>query len=279
MDRAEQRQAFIAALEELLVKRPDGKVELHVDRLRALVRAHPEFTLAAGQAYAKMAPQFRGHAQIARALGAAYYAEFDDDSLDRAVRRDLEAAGLGEVSLTVENPPGSPPSDSGPKVVFFTVDGEALKQADIYQVTRIFAVTPGEPGQFSPSNLRGRVVLQFDSLNNDPREVWHIPEARAFMTKLFEAMPYLPYYLHADPRLGTAHLLFGCMASEDAFDEEDRLDFGHPSVVGPVVRSLRAVIEMAEQLGDTPDAALAQALSIHSEAYVTWLRTKFQLND
>lgn len=276
MNRREEGEAFVEKLNSLLVRSPDGKAELDVSRLGELVRENPEFALAAAKAYAATATQVRGHGQWALALAAAYQLEFDDDSLYRSVERDLKAAGLGDIQLKFKDMPPAPSQKRAPEVVMLTVDARSLQQAEIYSLTRLLSVGAEQSPELRPSTLRGRVVLGLP-LDNDPRPVWQIPEARTFIAKLFEAVPYLPYYLHPHAKLGMALMLFGCLASEDAFDSEGQLNLGHPTVVELVLRSLAAVVEAADRLQESAEAALTQALSIFPDNYVEWLLSQYKI--
>ncbi|WP_279194190.1 hypothetical protein [Holdemania massiliensis] len=46
---------------------------------------------------------------------------------------------------------------------------------------------------------KGTLVISFDGYDNDPREIYQIPECKEFMIKLLAAIPYMFYYLLFDP--------------------------------------------------------------------------------
>ena len=46
---------------------------------------------------------------------------------------------------------------------------------------------------------KGTLVVSFDGYDNDPREIYQIPECKEFMIKLLAAIPYMFYYLLFDP--------------------------------------------------------------------------------
>lgn len=266
VDRAAM-EAFVTRLESLIVTPSKDKGEMDLNRLRELVRGHANLTIGAAKSYAAIAPHSRAYAQIALALATAYQLEFDDDSLYLSIEDDLKKAGFRDLQLRLKNPLPAPQT---PKIVHLSVDAKSLAAADIYSVTRILAVDRQKSAGFIPSTLRGRIMLTFP-LGNDPRPVCRIPEARLFMKKLFEVMPYLPYYLHPGPELGMGFMLFACLAPEDAFGPGDQLDLTHPTVVQHVLRSLNAVADIADRLHDSPEAAQEQVLSLLPEHYVQWI--------
>lgn len=63
----------------------------------------------------------------------------------------------------------------------------------------------------NPENVRrfaGRVFFMFDGYNDDPREIYEIPEAREFFSKITAMLPLWAHYLHRDPEtIGIAYLL------------------------------------------------------------------------
>ena len=269
MNSREQGEAFIERLNALVRRGADGKGELDVDRLREIVRENPELAIAAAHGYAGTAGQFRPHAQWALALAVAYNLEFEDDSLQRTVDRTLAAHGLGDMRLTLKNMPEGQRREP-PEVVILSVDARALRECDVYSARRLLAVGPERPDDTPASTLRGRVVLGLP-LDNDPREVWQIPEARAFIAKLFGEIPYLPYYLHAEPRFGMGRVLYACLAAPEAFDGDGNLRLDHPSVIEAALRSLVAVIKTAEYFPDSVDAAVTQLAALFPEGYIASL--------
>ena len=55
-----------------------------------------------------------------------------------------------------------------------------------------------------------RVTLFVDGYDDDPREVWQIPEARAFVRRLFAQFPYLFFLAMTEPQPATLELLALC---------------------------------------------------------------------
>ena len=85
-----------------------------------------------------------------------------------------------------------------------------------------------DPAQ-APTSV-GRVRLIFEGYENDPRKLWHIPEARLFVGTLDWKFPYWHYL--ADLASDTLYVVAACVcAIEDRegviiFNKNDLLNFG-----------------------------------------------------
>lgn len=77
----------------------------------------------------------------------------------------------------------------------------------------------------NPENVRrfaGRVFFMFDGYNDDPRQIYQIPEARTFFSKITSLLPLWAHYLHRDPEtVGIAYLLL-CQ-SEPFYENSKRV--------------------------------------------------------
>ena len=77
----------------------------------------------------------------------------------------------------------------------------------------------------NPENVRrfaGRVFFMFDGYNDDPRQIYQIPEARSFFSKITSLLPLWAHYLHRDPEtVGIAYLLL-CQ-SEPFYENSKRV--------------------------------------------------------
>lgn len=277
----------------------EGKQGVRVDALEALVKSDLEAAAGAVFILLQAEQQMRGARQLAFSVAAIYEKITGDDSLTRRARRVIEEAGgrLPTFKSSGGQAAASPPV---PQLAAIQVDAGDLERGDIYNVQRLCRVNPADPTKdlTGVSALRGRCLLAFPSLDKDPRPVWQVPEARTFVRKLFEAMPYFPYYLNLMPESGSFMLFFGCLADLKAFlpvgegDQNPKglqrileiirgerrlkrlqglatpaeesvayLNVLHPSVVEAVSTSLVAVTELCRSLGEDPRGVQEQLLA------------------
>jgi hypothetical protein len=218
------------------------------------------------------------------------------------VEREIRSKGreMPEIELgrpqQAEKLPDAPSNAQQPKL--FTVSQRELEECDTYPLVRFFSVdrqsTEDRP---SLKKLRGRFLLVFPSLDEEVRQVWEIPRARAYVRKLFDELPYFPYYLDLRPDFYSLHLFFGCLADgeamvplaeEELHSEQLRtlmrevqkvhdlrtraglsaareettlaLDLMHPSVVRPMAVSMLCVRWLCVNIGDDVDFALRDLL-------------------
>jgi hypothetical protein len=57
--------------------------------------------------------------------------------------------------------------------------------------------------------VQGHLRLAFEGFDNDPRELWEIPEVRLFMERLDAVFPY--WFFLADLNSATLHLIASCL--------------------------------------------------------------------
>lgn len=214
-DGPDKVQAFYEKLLKL-VGHHAGHFGVQWDLLQKLVRQDPEAVAGAIPGLIRLGKEQRGFLQLAFALAVAYQEAFQDDSLTRVVQREMARSGIPEP--TVAGPPVQAEPDK--KILQLGIDRDDLARCDVYPFTRMLSreslegATPDHAARMR--NMRGRCLLAFPSLDADSRAVWNVPEARAYVRALFEAMPYFPYYLHTHPAAGTFMLFFGCLADPEA---------------------------------------------------------------
>lgn len=210
-DRAHRVKAFVEKLLQL-VGHHEGHHGMRFDQLQELVQGDPEAAAGAVPMLVRVGEDQRSFLQIAYSVALAYQHAFEDDSLMLVVQRALERAGLPAPSF---QPVGEPLE----KVVELAVDRNDLDRCDIYGWIRLLSLQSLEGDSSGHADtlrrMRGRCHLTFP-LSADPRAVWEIPEARAYVRALFEEMPYFPYYLETDPVAGTYMVFFGCLADPEA---------------------------------------------------------------
>lgn len=246
------------------VPRGDGTQFMNLNALRELVGSDPEQTAATCRQCMHLARQrvgtWHGHAQLAQALAGLYEDEFDDDTLSVWVADELASAGLEVtepgVGILDSESDRLLPVDQVPdeRPLLITVERLMLDSADIYPFVAMFSHHEGERGPERLEKLRefrGRVAIAFDISEDDPREVWEVPEVRAYVALLSERMPYLPYYF-LPGHLRTLFTWLSCLAPPDAWSGGGvRLD--HPDVMLQAAVALHFTRRFAAWLGDDPD--------------------------
>jgi hypothetical protein len=80
------------------------------------------------------------------------------------------------------------------------------------EVQRLY-VPPLFKNSFNRGNLYSRVAISFLGYDDDPREVYEIPECRAWMRKLFHQCPQMFYHLTANIRMNV-EMVFFCLLDE-----------------------------------------------------------------
>lgn len=287
-ERTDKVQAFVQRLFQL-VGRHEGHHGVRWDQVVELVKEDPEAAAGAVPGLVRYGEQDRAWFQLAMTAAAAYQQVTEDDSLTRVVERAMQRAGVPEP--TVQSI-GEAQPQTDRELLQLAVDPNDLEQCNVYSWTRLLSLeslegsSPDHPATLR--RMRGRCLLTFP-LDADPRAVWEIPEARAYVRALFEAMPYFPYYLHPDPAAGTFLLFFGCLADPEALhlapeDQEEtgeerrireiweervellrrqgiavaeeesnwKLDVMHPSVIDAVSLAIANLPGFCRALGDDP---------------------------
>jgi hypothetical protein len=242
-----------------LVHREGGRSGMRYNDVAALVRAEPELTVLTAHAFVAGDEPVPGLVQLAALLGQAYERAHGDDSLLLFVEEEVRERGIDVRPLEMWLPPDEAP-DPSKGVVVLQVDPGEMERGDPYAYVRIFSLQGRSDDEIrSFRHMRGAFALGFP-LEHDPREVWEVPEARAFVRTLLERVPHLPYFLHADPDLGMLRVVFSCAADPEAFLEDGGIDLLHPSVLVAVLRSFVAVVELCRRLGDDPAQVVRAAL-------------------
>jgi hypothetical protein len=239
-----------------------GKGGIEVEALTSFARDEPELTAGAVRGLLLVSGESKGYGNLAVALAAAYDSVFDDDSLSVVVREHYAALGepvpAPRVQVDEEAPAPAPP-------IHYDVPPGALSGCDIYPLLKMFShrhLAADDPASRLAS-LGGRLYLTFPVPVSDPRHVWQVPEVRAYVRAVADAMPYFPYYLAPDPRLGMFEVYFGSlvdpsMLAEGTFDlmsEENFLE------VGPALLNTMRFADALSADGEASVRALLSAFS------------------
>jgi hypothetical protein len=243
-----------------------GKMAIGIEELFRIVREDPERSAMLSEAALTLGLETnqRGYLQLAVAVAAAYQAEFNDDTLSELVERRLAEAGISGVEPELMDPGGTeaPGEPAPPRPMHFVVSPQELRDRDIYSLVRRFSHRhlEGEQDLARLASYRGRVFVTFPIPESDPREVWQVPEVRAFIANLAKSMPYFPYYLLMRSEFGMFRVWFGSLAALEAYTPSG-LNLFHDSVVEAVAGALWAVHQFAELLGEDPERACRDVLA------------------
>ena len=70
-----------------------------------------------------------------------------------------------------------------------------------------------DPGNVEPqllANLQSKIILTIDGYENDPRELFEVPEVCRYFQLIHEAWPYGLYFFNQQPAFATLQLLIWC---------------------------------------------------------------------
>jgi hypothetical protein len=129
-----------------------------------------------------------------------------------------------------------------------------LINCDISAIIRDYSLA--DAPERAPVKLRaiwGRACFSF-KLDDDPRPVPAIPEARQYVAAPHDRMPYFAGCLCLSPLAGMFYVYFGCLADPDGLykGKPPGLKLDHPSVVGRVREALAAIALVASVVGIDP---------------------------
>ncbi|OEJ28899.1 hypothetical protein AS594_35235 [Streptomyces agglomeratus] len=262
-EREQMRKAvdFQAKIEGLAVLTGEGKHRIEMGKLRELVSAEPEQCVAACRAYVGMAVDristWQAYAQFAIAISWAYRAEFEDDTLMVWVADELEASGVDVPAPALSAPvcKSDGPAAGRTEVEHLEVASELLASCDIYPFVVRYshhALGSGPDEIVRLRQMRGSLVISFDVPQHDPREVWEVPEVRAYVTKLADRLPYLPYYFYPDPKYAMAQVWICCLAPPSAWTGK-HLDLMDEVVLVRMAHTMNSLQVLAQLLGDDPE--------------------------
>jgi hypothetical protein len=132
-----------------------------------------------------------------------------------------------------------------PELVMLQVTDGALKKNDISKFVDMFKpLTPSPDLQ----SYRGRCMIVFPMYDNDPREVWQIPEARRYVQRLDAEIPYLPYFLVHDNRAWQVMFWLACLLQFKA--SQGGIEYNPEKAVALVVSRLATIRAFCRRIGD-----------------------------
>jgi hypothetical protein len=264
--------AFVERFETGMVSQEGGKTGIEVDALKNLVSSvDGDVVSYAVMGYLKMGRDSGNRAMYQRAwtLAGAYQYVTDDDALMRAVEKAVEADGVTSVVPTFK-PLGTPREEPKPQAIHFRVDEGMLASGDVYPLVRLLALERAKADERATLRaLRGRCILTFD-LPNDGKYVWQDERARRVVKKLFDALPYFPYYLRPDAELRHMQVFYLCLADPAAF-AGGNVELSHDSVVKPVVLTIAGLAAVSELTGENHEQLARDMFSAWPTPFVDWL--------
>ncbi|MFK0282453.1 chlororespiratory reduction 6 domain-containing protein [Streptomyces sp. NPDC090499] len=274
---------FQERIDALCVSVGDGTQRVDLNSLWELVESDPEQTAATCKWCVRRAVERgrsrHGYAQVALTLAQLYESIFDDDTLTVWVTDEFERAGV-----TVRQPRmavldretgdlSSPDDQPDDRPVMLNIERRLIDSGDIYPLVAFFSHHPDGADREQLRRLREhrcRVMLTFDIPTTDPREVWEVPEVRAYVALLAERMPYLPYYFL--PReFGTLFTWLACLAPPEA-RAGSGVQLLHPDVLLHAALAYHYTWRFARWLGDDADATVGDVFSTLPAEYMPYVR-------
>jgi hypothetical protein len=262
--------AFFEKLLDAQRKLGGGKSEIQYDVFANAVRDDPESAAEIVLGVCRKADIPQSFAQMAIGIAEVYHRELGDDSLLNEVR---SAPWVNRVSAPAfldtresANPPSHPLlSENANAVRILEVAKDDLQSGSVNRFVALFAIE-GKSSEIAAKlpTLWGMCILVFP-YENDPRNVWEIPEVRRLVAQLQKNIPYFPGYLHFGPEFGMFLVYFGSLADPEAFSGNS-IDLMHPSVLGRVGESLRAFGSMAARIGKDPRPVWRTILSPYPQS-------------
>lgn len=267
--------AFVTKVSSLLKPDGRGKNEFEVEKLAELVRNDPETAAELVTSISSRTDVPSMIAQIAMTIAFVYELEFGDDSLQWEIKR---APWYGKYAAPELKPDGvvkqPDPLDfllrgGTQSLRALDVDDDTLNTCNIDALVRAlsvsFPVTDLDRAR-RQSTLWGNCMLVFSALDNDPRMVWVVPEARRYVAKLHQLMPHFPCYLNFRPEGGMFFVYFGCLSDEESFGDDGRsINLFHDSVLERLTESLIAIGRVANAIGKDPLPIWRTMLSVFPE--------------
>ena len=255
MPENEQAMAFLKKLLDSSTRQGEGKMGIQSDVVNKMVREDPESAANIVLAVCRKDDVPSPFAQLAMAIAVAYKVELGDDSLINEVNAAPWVNRISAPTFLPTQPDDSPLEEENPllkvdstSLRILEADPGDLQTGSVQNFVHALGLKDKSPALIAKmSELWGMCILVFP-LDQDPRGVWEIPEARRFVANLHEAMPYFPAYLQFRQEFGMFMVYFGCLADPEAVDD-GKLNLTHPSVTKRLSESLIAVGFLAAGLG------------------------------
>lgn len=253
---------FYDRFEALNRHRPDSPKGIQAEELTTLVRAFdPEVAALVTRGFVEFArkeTRSTPYWQRAIVLAAAYQVAHDDDTLTQFVEGAMRDAKVADVSPGFFVPPDVAKAQAS-KFVNISVDPQQLKRGDVYPLIRLFSFDARPASEWSElARMRGRLSITFD-LPDDGVGVWDRDDVRQFMTNLIRGLPYLPYFLNNDPRLGMPQVLLLSLAEPSA-RQPTGIDLTDDSVVATAFALVLGVRAACEKTGEPFEATARERL-------------------
>jgi len=142
--------------------------------------------------------------------------------------------------------------------VSLQISDEQLVTCDVSLLEREFnppVLTPRQARQ-----ARASLLLTFPKYDQDPREVWEIPEAQAFFQALSRAVPHMAYFIVPHEKVGQILLwLLAVIGAKRTTSGEAVLDF---EKMEKALSSMLAVVgKFCIEMRDDPDEVLKDIIS------------------
>jgi hypothetical protein len=262
-------------IDKLLEKttRPrEGKMGIEAGVFRQAVMDDPETAAEFVYLLSKQPEVPSAMGQIAMTIALVYKDELGDDSLVQEISHAPWVSKIAEPGFIL--PDQQPEPDLLERLAqvepdipcLIAVGAEDMRRSAIDLFVENLRVETASPDRAKKmANLWGRCVLTFP-LDDDPRHITRIPEARSYITSLHQAMPYFPCYLDFRPGFGMFIVYFGCMAEPDAMsDDGTAINVMHQSVLDKLEESLLAIKAAGALLNKNTRPILRAILSCYPD--------------
>jgi hypothetical protein len=112
--------------------------------------------------------------------------------------RDLTAGG--DNAFVGDHPPTKPHPDETLPAIFYFFERDIVETCDFAEFLEQFHLDRWPPGQ-ALAQLEGRLNLFINGYDDDPRQLYEIPEVRRFYYSLFDVWPYWLYFCQFNQNL------------------------------------------------------------------------------
>jgi len=236
--------AFIKRAFGKMIQLPNGEQQLDYEDLRQAVKDDPETAAAIVYQICRDATLNSTDAQLIATIAALYQNEFDDDSLVQ----EFDNAAWEQAASFKKPRPVQEDSELLDSVLdgdedtleILLVNADDLRNGSVKDCVEQLSIGGANAERLQKlKSLWGMCLLTFP-LEDDPRQVYQIPEARQYIAKLHQEMPYFPCYLNFRREFGMFMTYFGGLADGSA-SAESGVNILHPSVIDKVIESMSAI--------------------------------------
>jgi hypothetical protein len=273
--RKEDIVAFVDRFENGLRRVSPGVSGIEFDSLKAIVgEVDPDLVSLVVHGYIKAARETktRGYYQRASALATVYELLSGDDTLTELVKSAAQKDGVEDAApqFRALDEVGAAKPQPERKGYHFQIDEKLLASGDVYGIVRFLSFERATKEKIRElAGLRGRCVITFD-LPDDGKYVWEDPRARTVVKRLFDAMPYFPYFLEPQPERNHMPLFYMCLADPEVC-ANGVIDLSHDSIIDPAVSTIVSIAGVCKKTGEEYEKVTLEAFAAWPATLVDYL--------